>query len=239
MVEQGLSKMLRRQTQKKAEGRLKIQVGGDILVPLKCGDRAQHTGEGPVSCTGRAPSPLRWAGGSGEGGRSWRCRTRFSGRANGWSSLPKISPFSGRQIVWSSVETGKAQRGDRSLRRELKMTISSAGLWGGELSQETCRTTGHDWVPSRGWAGGGPNIQGYEAVYSYPLALRVSAERWNGETGLGWGFIYRAAGGPAARSALPFTWSGGGWFQDGAAFSVAGEGARARKKLADWGTIAQ
>lgn len=37
-------------------------------MPLRCGDRAQHTGEGSVSCTGRAPSPLRWAEGEERAG---------------------------------------------------------------------------------------------------------------------------------------------------------------------------
>ena len=86
--------MLRRQTQKESEGRLKIWAGGG-----RCGGTAWcpwgaemelSTQERCLSCTGRVLPTLRWAGRGGEGGHGCRCLMRCSGRINRRTSLQKI-----------------------------------------------------------------------------------------------------------------------------------------------------
>lgn len=49
--------MLRRQTQKESEGRLKIQEGWDSLMPLRCRDGTQHSGEGSALHRKGPPNP--------------------------------------------------------------------------------------------------------------------------------------------------------------------------------------
>lgn len=128
--------MLRRQTQKKSEGRLKIQVGGDSLMPLRCGDKSPaHRGGVRVLHRKGALTP--------EMGRQGR-----RGRAQ--LEMPHTLLWQGKQMALLAKDLPLFRQADSMVicgdregtawgqeSVELKMTVSSTGLWGGELSQET------------------------------------------------------------------------------------------------------